>query len=516
MPIDPNIPLQAKAPDSQNMLTTLLGVQQFKNQQQVGNRLMLDTNSSQAVGKAIQRNTGADGNVNYAGVQSDLAKDPNATYGLQAATGTNQTQRGQQILNDSNQLKLSSDQYAHAVQNYGTLLNKPNLSYGDVVDAVNQAGKLYGLPNDVIKNSIATVPTDETQLKPFIQSRLAGLQAPGSQLSSMTPKPVLTSDGATYKYRDENPISNPDIVGDQFDAKLTPGQASQRVPMVAPDGRPGSIPFSDTVPQGVLPPAWQQPGQQGGGQPPAAPGRYPQGVGGANGIQQPAQPQQPRPYQGGFIPSGQAPGIAESKTAAATGSGQEMLADQKSNGDSGTRISILQSADAALKGATSGQGSQGLQNLRGALVTWGLASQAQADKVQSYDEANKYLTQYAQRKASSFGNSTDAQLSAAITGNGSTHISNLAAQDVVKVNLGLERMEQARMQEWTKTGLAPDQYSKWKSQFGATLDPRVFIADEMDPKNLKAMFNRMNPKEMKTFQAQYRWAANNGYLNGGQ
>jgi hypothetical protein len=490
MGLDTSIPLQAKAPDF-NPLATMLGVQQLKNQQQVGNRLMLDTNANQAVGLAIQRNTDANGNVNRAGVQADLAQDPSATYGLQAATGQNLVQQGQQISNSTGQLALTSDQQTHMAQQLGTLLAKPDLSFSDAVQTAASAGKLYGLPDDVIQKSIAAMPTDPKQLKSYIQARVASLQAPGAQLNTMTPNPTATSDGATTTFRDTNPITNPGIIGTSYESKLTPGQASTRVPTVNPDGTPGSVPFSSTVPPGLLPPAYQGGGQQ-------APGRYPQ--------------PQPQPANGGFIPSGQAPGVAEASTAVGQGSGQQLAADQQSNAASGTRINMLQNASDALTKAQTGTGADKLNAVRGLVATLG----GPADKVASYDEANKYLTQYAQQKAASFGHSTDAQLSAALTGNGNTHISNLAAQDVVKVNLALERMDQARMQAWQGAGLQPAQYAAWKSQFGATMDPRVFVADQLPVAKVGAMVKAMNPKEQATFRTQYNWAVQNGYINGPQ
>jgi hypothetical protein len=493
MALDTSIPLQAKAPDI-NPLATMLQVGQYKYLQQNSNKLQKDMDANEAVGQAIQRNTGPDGTVNLQGVQKDLAGNPAAAFNLQGATGTNLAQQGQQTLNGSNQLKLTDDQQAHMVQQLGTLLGKKDLTYADAVQTAAAAGQMYGLPAGVIQRSIANMPIEPEKLKPYIQARLAALQAPGAQLGTMTPNPTLTTDGSTNTYRDVNPVTNPGIVGTSFDSRLTPGQATGRMPTVGPNGQPGSIPFSDTVPPALLPPA-----MQGSAQPPA-PGRYPQ----------------PQAAQGGFIPSGQAPGVAEAATAAGQGAGQELLTDQRANADSGKRINILQSASAALQNAKSGQGSQGLQTIKGTLVTLGLASQSQADAVKDYDEANKYLTQYAQQRAASFGHATDAQLSAALTGNGSTHISNLAAQDVVKVNMALERMDQARMQQWSQTGLAPDQYSKWKSQFGAVMDPRVFVADQMDIKKVGAMIQKMNPKERETFKTQYNWAVQNGYINGPQ
>lgn len=199
---------------------------------------------------------------------------------------------------------------------------------------------------------------------------------------------------------------------------------------------------------------------------------------------------------------------------AGQGAGQQLVADQQSNAASGTRMAMLQNASDALLNATTGQGAEKLQAFKGALVTAGLASQSQVDSVKNYDEANKYLTQYATAKAQGFGGTTDSQLAAAMTGNGNTHISNLAAQDVVKVNMGLEHMEQARMQQWQRSGLPPDQYATWKSQFGAAMDPRVFVADQMEPKKLNGMLQRMTSKESDTFSQQYRWAVQNGYING--
>lgn len=489
MALDPSIPLQAKAPDF-NPLATMLQVGQYKQLQQSSRRLQMDTDANQAVGQAIQANTGADGTVNLLGVQKQLASNPTAAYNLQGATGTNLVQQGQQTANGQAQLSLTSDQQQHMAQQLGTLLAKPDLSFSDAVQTAASAGKLYGLPDAVIQRSIAAMPTEPGELKSYIQARVASLQAPGAQLGTMTPNPTQVDDGATKQYIDTNPISNPGIVGTTVQNKLSPGLATQRVPTVMPNGQPGTVSFGSTVPPNLLPPAMQ------GGSQPAAPGRYPQ----------------PQAQQGGFMPSGLAPGVAEAATAAGQGAGQQLLADQAANASSGARINMLQNAGDALTKAQTGTGADKLNAVRGLVATLG----GPADKVASYDEANKYLTQYAQQKAASFGNSTDAQLSAAMTGNGNTHISNLAAQDVVKVNLALERMDQARMQAWQNAGLQPAQYATWKSQFGATMDPRVFVADQLDPAKVGAMVKKMNPKEQATFRTQYNWAVQNGYINGPQ
>src|SRR5450830_164342 len=113
MALDTSIPLQTKNPDI-NPLATLLQVGQYKYLQQNSNRLQLETAANLANGEALQRNTGADGNVNLLGWQKDVASNPDSAYGLQAATSTNMAQRGQQISNDSNMFALHKD-YANTM-----------------------------------------------------------------------------------------------------------------------------------------------------------------------------------------------------------------------------------------------------------------------------------------------------------------------------------------------------------------------------------------------------------------
>jgi hypothetical protein len=508
MALDPSIPLQAKAPDF-NPLATLLQVQQYKNLQQTGNRLQLDTDANQAVGQAIQRNTGPDGKLNLLGVQRDLAGNPAAAYNLQAATGQNLAQQGQQISNQGGQISNDTNMFALHKDYANTMLQTAQGVLADkritapvgqydpaqATDALSEAmsqAEAKGVPR--AQALLAVAPFVNAVHQPgavaaMLQNSLRGQLAASQQLGALTPTPTPTTDGATTEFRDTNPITNPGIVGTKIEQRLSPAQATGRMPTVGPDGQPGSIPFSDTVPPNLLPP-----GMQGGQQ--QAPGRYP-------------QPQATRP---GFIPSGQAPGVGEAATAAGQGAGQQLLADQASNAESGKRVNMLQNAADALSKAQTGTGADKLNAVRGVVAMLG----GPADKVASYDEANKYLTQYAQQKAASFGHATDAQLSAALTGNGNTHISNLAAQDVVKVNMALERMDQARMQAWQSAGLPPAQYSQWKSQFGAAMDPRVFVADQLPAAKVGAMVKAMNAKEQATFRQQYNWAVQNGYINGPQ
>lgn len=490
MPLDYTIPLKAQATQN-NPLQMALQAAQYRYMNQNTNQLQQQMGANQAVSEAIQRNTGSDGKVDLNAVQYDLSKDPRAAYDLQASTGTNMQQQGQQTLNSGNSLKLQQEQLGALTQQLGTLMNKPDLSRDDVVGAATSMGKSFGLPANVIAQSVAGIPNDPSQLKPYLASKIASLQAPGDQLNSMTPGGGSVDTGPNVAITNTRlatgiPIGAPVTV---YNKGLTPEFAATQTPVVNPDGTPGVRSNASILHQqgydSVLPS-----GFKGGG---AAPGRY-----GAS--------------TGGVVPTGPAAGVVDANKAVNVAGGNDLAADMQSNSQSGTRINMLQNAQTALQNAQTGTGADKLNAVRGLIATLG----GPADKVASYDEANKYLTQYAQNKAATFGHGTDSQLAAAIAGNGNTHISNLAAQDVVKVNLGLERMEQARMQAWQNSGLPPSQYAQWKSQFGSTMDPRVFIADQMDPSKVQAMVKNMNPKQQATFRAQYNWAVQNGYINGPQ
>lgn len=152
------------------------------------------------------------------------------------------------------------------------------------------------------------------------------------------------------------------------------------------------------------------------------------------------------------------------------------------------------------------QGPQALQSL-------GIVN---PNKVMAYDEANKYLTQIAIQQAGSMGEGTDAKLAATIAGNANTHISNLAAQDVVRANIALTAMQNAQVQQFGKTGLPAEQYPTWASQFQSKIDPRVFAWNSLPTDKKQIAFKAMSPAQRQNFQGQYNWALQNNYLPQGQ
>jgi hypothetical protein len=498
MALDTSIALNANAPQPTNPLQTALQVAQFRAYNANGLQAQQSLAANRAISRAYQQATDpTTGQVDNNKLMGIISQDPDAANKLGEVVQSINTQKQQQATLDGTRLDQAQKAQGALRSGMGSLLTKADLSPTDIQGFVGTMVKAGAIPQQVAEAELQSMPQDPAQIRPWLAQHFNSALSGEQQLANLKPQFAQINTGPATVAVNQNPNAiganghpmGVGSVGYAVNNGLSPSDAAAQVPVVNADGTPGTRSRASVLEEqgygGALPAGFKSNGRYG------AP-------------------------NGGVVATGPAPGVADANQKANAAGGDMLVSDQQSNAQSGTRINMLQNAQQALASADSGQKSEGLQNLRGALVTFGLASQEQANKVASYDEANKYLTQYAQNKASSFGHGTDSQLAAAMTGNGSTKISNLAAQDVVKVNLGLERMEQARMQAWQSAGLQPSQYGAWKSQFGSTMDPRVFIADQIDPVKIQGMVKKMNPKEQATFRTQYNWAVQNGFINGPQ
>lgn len=201
-------------------------------------------------------------------------------------------------------------------------------------------------------------------------------------------------------------------------------------------------------------------------------------------------------------------------------SADQLSADLDAAGGFQSRMFTLNKALAGLSNSTTGPGSEELNEVKSFLnmVSPGVAKTFGIDpnRIASYDEANKYLTQYAMAQASALGQGTDAKLATVLSGNANTHISNLAAQDVVRANIALERMKYALTDQFQKTGQPASKYSSWLAQANSRLDPTVFAWDSMSPAQKQAVAKKMTQQQKQAFTGQYNWAITNGYIPGPQ
>jgi hypothetical protein len=496
MPLDTSIALNASAPAPINPLQQALQVAQYRAYNANGLAAQQGLDANRAISRAYQQATDpTTGQVDNNKLMALISQDPSAGFKMGDVVQGINTQRQQQQTLARGDIALNNDQrdnYASGTkfltQQMATVDPKDPNAAKKIIDIGTAAVQQGHIPAAMFKSVVAQFPDDASQWPQFIQKRLASFQDPGAQLGSITPQTGSVNTGGGTQFTNTDRLTGK-VTPTTFIANtVSPETAAQQVSVTDPDGTKRLVPMSSVLQRqgmgGVLP-------QQGA----------PQAVGSGR-------------YQGGdgSFQTAPAAGVVDANQKANAAGGDILVSDQQSNAQSGSRINMLQSAGDALAKAQTGTGADKLQAIKGVVAMLGGPADAAAD----YDKANKYLTQYAQQKAAGMGGGTDAQLAATVSGNASTKISNLAAQDVVKVNMGLERMEQARMKAWESANLPPSDYAKWKSQFGSTMDPRVFVADQIDPSKVQGMVKKMNPKEQATFRTQYNWAVQNGFINGPQ
>lgn len=218
-----------------------------------------------------------------------------------------------------------------------------------------------------------------------------------------------------------------------------------------------------------------------------------------------------------------APGVAAARAAPAEASGQAQTAFRADVASSPGRVMTAQQALSALQGSMTGPGTQWANSLAGIIGTWepGVLKNwlgpnyDPATLSQNRALAEKYLTAIAQQTAAGFGHNTDAQLAAAFSANPNVHISNLAAQDVLKVQIGLERMKQDMYDDMRGQRVQPEDFADWQANWANTHDPRAYVVDSMAPdqlQRLQASLNREGPKAQRMFVQTAREAFNNGRI----
>ena len=246
----------------------------------------------------------------------------------------------------------------------------------------------------------------------------------------------------------------------------------------------------------------------------------PTGAGGA-GANEPATGS---PY---FTPFGRAEGAAEAtRTVFAQGAAsQQAFADDVA--DSPGRVFTAQQALTSLKGAWTGPGTAVPSAIAGflgtfepaALKRWLGSDYDPKTIATNRDLAEKYLTQVAMGQAGVLGQGTNEKLATAIAGSPNTHIQNLAAQDVLRVMVGMERMKQMMYSDMQSAnggqGVSPDQFRTWRANWMTSHDPRAFILDQMpvdQKQRLRAdLYAPGHERERAVFATTLRQAQAGGY-----
>jgi len=506
MPLDPSIaldvqpinPLQSLAQGSQ-VANSLLQARGQMQQQQA------NMATSQAIKGATDPTTGQ---VDYGKAMAAMAQGP-AAYNLpQFAQSVNAQQIQQQQLQQAKISQALQQQTAFRTR-LGGIMTNPAFGKSDIsgpviqsaVDSVNEGS----LTPQQAAQELGNMPTDPQGQAQWLKAHYVSALSGEAQLKALLPQMSTINSGGQTNIVATDPMTGQPTVTGAIGNTLSPAEAAQRVPTFQ-GGQPGTVPLGSL---GGAP----GPGAGGTPNPAASPfgtGRYP-GAGGMN-PQQSNQGATPVPGQGGaFLPSGPPMGAEAAANATGAGAGNALVADQNFVNGSAGRVYQLQQGLAGLQNSSTGKGTDWINTVKSYLQTAG-APGIDPNKIASYDEANKYLTQYALNQANGFGATTDSKLATTLGGNASTSISNLAAQDVVKANIGLERMKQAQVNAFNTSGQPPQNYQQFSSQWNSTVDPRTFIWDQLDPTKRASIAAGMSPAQKTAFGNQYNYAVQQGWV----
>lgn len=432
----------------------LLGMMQGANQVRVmeGQRA-----AGQEIQNAIVPETGAvDNKLLMGGLKNNPLVAPAAAEAVQAG----QQIESSKIAIDKQQYDLLSGQMDFLRGTLGSLVADPNLTRQKVVAGVGKLVAQKIISPQMAAVELSNLPNDAEEMRGFLSNHLVNTMGAAEKLNAAYGAPNLVAG-----------------VGPNGE----PVQNVARVP-----GMPGNPTTINGQPIGV------QPSPFGGGQP----------------------SQQGAATAGGGIVAGLPVGEAENMAASAKAY-QDLRQDVS---QSAPRIFALNKSLKNLAIADTGKKSDWYNDLKSFLITAAGPEIAEKigvnpDKVAAYDEAKKYLTSYAQQASSAFGSGTDSQLATALSANASTEISNLAAQDVVKANIAIERMKQAQVSLFDSLKQPSNSFSGFATDWNQNVDPVAFAVDLMTPKARKAYFESLSEEGRARFREAVKIGVQTGVID---
>ncbi len=437
-----------------------------------------------AVSKLYKGAIRSDGTIDQAAVASGLASDPDLAYGLKDAyQGAQEAQKRQLDINSA-----QTENYMKHLAATGPVLAQfmqPGKTGSQLVQAMSELHSAGILTTPMFAQALQEVPKDkdgniiDSQIPAWAKMMAARNLSAQERLNAYAPAPTMQDlpggGKAPMVMSQMNGVSQ---VGPTIQPAPSPTQTTKD-PVTGEEHYIGTTYDNNPYEQAYR-------ASQGG-------------------------PQTPQPQS--IAPGGNIGGLTANLSPAATAalsdtghaSSQAYASLKNDVGSSATRIFQLNKALTGLQGAPTGPGTETVNHISSFL-------QAQAPEalkrflpgvdvtqIKNRDEADKYLTAFASGQAGSFSPNTNEKLATALSANASTHISNLAAQDVVKANIGLERMKQAEAIAFQNSGIPAEKFSDWAVNWNKGTDPRAFIADQMSKKDRTDMINAMKPSEKTTF-----------------
>jgi hypothetical protein len=490
MAIDPSIAYGAS--QQPNLLQTLGGVTALRGQiaQQQANLA-----ASQAYKQATDPNTGQ---IDYGALTAALSQGP-AAYNLPQIQAQVNEARNSALNFDKGKLELAQKRTDLLSGGFGGLLASGNVT-PQAVQSIAINGIKSGLfTSDDAVNFMADMPTDPAQLQNWVKQKYVGFSTDADRLKTLMPQTQVINNGGSQQIMAIDPLTGQPRLTGVVPNTLTPGQQVENVQVYDP--------ATQTMRTITKAQQLQMQGDQGGIAPTGA---VPQSGGLGTG-------------RINLAPTG-APGLQ-----IAPALGAQAAAEVTGKGSADAALALQGAADAATPAIYQ------LQNMRGALTDintgpnadWqgkaaALALQVSPEmakkigidpqKVASLEEFKKYSTQLAQNLAAQLGQGTNEKLASAVAANPSAGLSKLGNQQIIDVLIATQRGIQAKNLAWQQSGLPPEQYNKFSTQFNKDIDPRVFAVRDMTPEQAYKMLDSLTPREQAEFKLSLGKARAQGLL----
>lgn len=491
MAIDPSIALSASSGGG-NLLQTLAGATQLRGVRQ-------QQQANVAASQAYKDATAPDGTIDYGKLTAALSQGP-AAYNLPQIQAQVNEARNSALNYDKGKLEMAQKRIDMLSGGFGGLLASGNITPQSVMQIASQ-GIRQGLftPEEAVSFT-SDMPSDPSQLQGWAKQKYVGFSQSADRLKTLMPQQQIINTGAQQVVSAFDPLTGaPTGQNTVFNNQMSPEAASQ--PTQVFDAASGTMrnvtrqQFADMA--------------GGGGQ--TQQGAMPQGQPGMLGT-------------GRLQPITQAPGLQ-----AAPALGAQEAAQTIGKGAAEASLALQTQADAAP------QAIYQLQNMRSALddintgpnADWqgkakALALQVAPDvatrlgldpqKVASQEEFKKYSTQLAQGLAQGLGTGTDEKLASAVSANPNISLSKLGNQQIIDVLIATQRGTQAKNLAWQNSGLPPEQYNKFSTQFNKDIDPRVFAAQDMDQAARYKMLDSLPKRDQEAFKQSWLKARAAGYV----
>jgi len=492
MAIDPSI-AAGQAP-SNNLLGMLSGITQLKGVQQ---QQQANVAASQAYKQATDPTTGQ---IDYNALTAALSQGP-AAYNLPQIQAQINEARNSALNYDKGKLELAQKRTDLLSGGFGGLLASGNITPQAVMQIASQ-GIRQGLftPEDAVSFT-SDMPTDPGQLRDWVKQKTVGFSQDSDRVKMLLPQMQTINTGGQQIVTPYDPTTGaPMGQNTVFNNTMTPGDANSFVQVFDPStGTMRNVTKAQAAAMA-----------NGGGQPQQ--GYVPDTSGGSLGTGR------LQPITGGApgLQAAPALGSAEAMQVVGKGAAENSLALQRQSDAAPQSIYQLQNMRTALADINTGPGTY-WRNTAASFATALSPDIAQKigidpQKIASYDEFKKYATQAAQATMASLGEGTDSKIASAVAANPNTDMSKLGAQQIIDTLIAGQQGIKAKNQAWQQSGLPPEQYNKFSTQWSKEIDPRVFAAQNMDNAQVKKMVESLPKREQTEFMNSWMKAQSSGWV----